>query len=106
MTYKEDRMRKATGISTAALALALALTAEGARVGMLDADIYGPSQQMMMGLSGRPESTDGKTIEPMENHGVQSMSIGVLTDVDQPMVWRGPMVTQALEQLLRDTQWK
>jgi ATP-binding protein involved in chromosome partitioning len=94
------------GKSTTAANLALALTAEGARVGVLDADIYGPSQQMMMGLSGRPESTDGKTIEPMESHGVQSMSIGVLIDIDQPMVWRGPMVTQALEQLLRDTQWK
>ena len=94
------------GKSTTAANLALALAAEGARVGILDADIYGPSQQMMMGLSGRPESTDGKTIEPMEMHGVQAMSIGVLVDVDQPMVWRGPMVTQALEQLLRDTQWK
>ncbi len=94
------------GKSTTAANLALALVAEGARVGMLDADIYGPSQQMMMGLSGRPESADGKTIEPMESHGVQSMSIGVLIDADQPMVWRGPMVTQALEQLLRDTQWK
>ena len=82
------------------------MAAEGARVGILDADIYGPSQQMMMGLSGRPESTDGKTIEPMQAHGVQTMSIGVLIDMDQPMVWRGPMVTQALEQLLRDTQWK
>ena len=94
------------GKSTTAANLALALTAEGARVGILDADIYGPSQQMMMGLTGRPESTDGKTIEPMEAHGVQVMSIGVLIDIDQPMVWRGPMVTQALEQLLRDTQWK
>ncbi|MGH8679347.1 MAG: P-loop NTPase, partial [Burkholderiales bacterium] len=94
------------GKSTTAVNLALALAAEGARVGLLDADIYGPSQQMMMGLTGRPESTDGKTIEPMENYGVQAMSIGVLIDVDTPMVWRGPMVTQALEQLLRDTQWK
>ncbi len=94
------------GKSTTAANLALALAAEGARVGILDADIYGPSQQMMMGLSGRPESVDGKTIEPMEIHGVQAMSIGLLVDVDQPMVWRGPMVTQALEQLLRDTQWK
>ena len=94
------------GKSTTTANLALALVAEGARVGILDADIYGPSQQMMMGLSGRPESTDGKTIEPMEAHGVQTMSIGVLIDMDQPMVWRGPMVTQALEQLLRDTQWK
>ncbi len=94
------------GKSTTTANLALALAAEGARVGILDADIYGPSQQMMMGLSGRPESTDGKTIEPMEAHGIQTMSIGVLIDMDQPMVWRGPMVTQALEQLLRDTQWK
>ncbi len=94
------------GKSTTTANLALALAAEGARVGILDADIYGPSQQMMMGLSGRPESTDGKTIEPMEIYGVQTMSIGLLIDVDQPMVWRGPMVTQALEQLLRDTQWK
>ncbi len=94
------------GKSTTAANLALALAAEGAQVGMLDADIYGPSQQMMMGLTGRPESTDGKTIEPMEAYGVQAMSIGVLIDVDQPMVWRGPMVTQALEQLLRDTQWR
>ena len=94
------------GKSTTAANLALALTAEGARVGILDADIYGPSQQMMLGLTGRPESTDGKTLEPMEMYGVQAMSIGVLVDVDQPMVWRGPMVTGALEQLLRDTQWK
>ena len=94
------------GKSTTTANLALALAAEGARVGILDADIYGPSQHMMMGLSGRPESADGKTIEPMEVYGVQTMSIGLLIDVDQPMVWRGPMVTQALEQLLRDTQWK
>ena len=94
------------GKSTTTANLALALAAEGAKVGILDADIYGPSQQMMMGLSGRPESVDGKTIEPMEIYGVQTMSIGLLIDVDQPMVWRGPMVTQALEQLLRDTQWK
>jgi ATP-binding protein involved in chromosome partitioning len=94
------------GKSTTAANLALALAAEGAQVGVLDADIYGPSQQMMLGLAGRPESTDGKTIEPMVNYGVQAMSIGLLIDVDTPMVWRGPMVTQALEQLLRDTQWK
>jgi ATP-binding protein involved in chromosome partitioning len=94
------------GKSTTAVNLALALAAEGAQVGLLDADIYGPSQQMMMGLSGRPESTDGKTIEPKLKYGVQAMSIGLLIDVDTPMVWRGPMVTQALEQLLRDTQWK
>jgi ATP-binding protein involved in chromosome partitioning len=94
------------GKSTTAVNLALALAAEGAQVGLLDADIYGPSQQMMMGLSGRPESADGKTIEPKVKYGVQAMSIGLLIDVDTPMVWRGPMVTQALEQLLRDTQWK
>jgi ATP-binding protein involved in chromosome partitioning len=94
------------GKSTTAVNLALALAAEGARAGILDADIYGPSQQMMMGLSGRPQSKDGKSIEPMINHGVQAMSIGLLIDVDTPMVWRGPMVTQALEQLLRDTQWQ
>lgn len=93
------------GKSTTAVNLALALAAEGANVGLLDADIYGPSQQVMMGLSGKPLSPDGKTIEPMVNHGVQVMSIGVLIDVDTPMVWRGPMVTQALEQLLRDTKW-
>ena len=94
------------GKSTTAVNLALALAAEGAKVGILDADIYGPSQQMMMGLSGKPMSPDGKSIEPMVNYGVQAMSIGLLIDVDTPMVWRGPMVTQALEQLLRDTQWK
>ncbi len=93
------------GKSTTAVNLALALAAEGARVGILDADIYGPSQQVMMGLSGKPMSPDGKTIEPMVNYGVQAMSIGLLIDVDTPMVWRGPMVTQALEQLLRDTKW-
>ena len=94
------------GKSTTAVNLALALAAEGASVGILDADIYGPSQQVMMGLSGKPMSPDGKSIEPMVNYGVQAMSIGLLIDVDTPMVWRGPMVTQALEQLLRDTQWK
>jgi len=93
------------GKSTTTSNLALALASEGATVGILDADIYGPSQQMMMGLSGKPESPDGKSIKPFRNHGVQTMSIGTLVDVDQPMVWRGPMVTQALEQLLRDTAW-
>jgi hypothetical protein len=73
---------------------------------MLDADIYGPSQPMMLGISGRPESKDGKRIEPMEGHGLQASSIGFLIDVDTPMVWRGPMVTQALEQLLKDTNWR
>lgn len=93
------------GKSTTTTNLALALASEGARVGVLDADIYGPSQQVMLGLEGRPESADGKTITPMESYGVQAMSIGALVDVDQPMVWRGPMVSQALEQLLRDTMW-
>ena len=93
------------GKSTTTTNLALALASEGARVGVLDADIYGPSQQVMLGLKGRPESADGKTISPMEAYGVQAMSIGALVDVDQPMVWRGPMVSQALEQLLRDTMW-
>ena len=88
------------GKSTTAANLALALAAEGANVGLLDADIYGPSQPMMMGLSGRPESTDGKTMQPLEAHGVQVMSIGFLVAQDQAMVWRGPMATQALEQLL------
>ncbi|MDH5331237.1 MAG: iron-sulfur cluster carrier protein ApbC [Aquincola sp.] len=93
------------GKSTTAVNLALALAAEGATVGILDADIYGPSQPMMMGIEGRPESTDGKTMEPLENYGVQVMSIGFLVDVDNPMIWRGPMATQALEQLLRQTTW-
>jgi ATP-binding protein involved in chromosome partitioning len=94
------------GKSTTAVNLALALSAEGASVGMLDADIYGPSQPMMLGIAGRPESKDGKRIEPMEGHGLQASSIGFLIDMDTPMVWRGPMVTQALEQLLKDTNWR
>ena len=94
------------GKSTVAVNLALALSAEGARVGMLDADIYGPSQPTMLGIQGKPQSMDGKTLEPMENHGLQAASIGFLIDVDQPMVWRGPMVTQALQQLLGQTNWK
>jgi ATP-binding protein involved in chromosome partitioning len=93
------------GKSTTAVNLALALSAEGARVGILDADIYGPSQPMMLGITGRPDSKDGKTLQPMEGHGLQAMSIGFLIDTETPMVWRGPMVTQALEQLLNDTQW-
>jgi ATP-binding protein involved in chromosome partitioning len=93
------------GKSTTAVNLALALAAEGASVGILDADIYGPSQPMMMGIEGRPESADGQTMEPMQNYGVQVMSIGFLVDADNPMIWRGPMVTQALEQLLRQTNW-
>jgi ATP-binding protein involved in chromosome partitioning len=94
------------GKSTTAVNLALALAAEGARVGVLDADIYGPSQPMMLGIAGRPESKDGKTLEPLEAYGLQAMSIGFLIDADTPMVWRGPMVTQALEQLLKDTNWR
>ena len=94
------------GKSTVAANLALALAAEGARVGVLDADIYGPSQPTMLGVSGAPESVDGRTLEPKENHGVQVSSIGLLVDADQPMVWRGPMVTQALQQLLGQTNWK
>src|SRR5258706_6963179 len=94
------------GKSTTAANLALALVAEGASVGVLDADIYGPSQPMMLGIAGRPESKDGKHLEPMENHGLQAISIGFMIDVDTPMVWRGPMVTQALEQLLKDTRWR
>jgi ATP-binding protein involved in chromosome partitioning len=94
------------GKSTVAANLALALAAEGARVGMLDADIYGPSQPIMLGLSGRPETVDGKLLEPMIGHGIQAISIGLLIDADQPMVWRGPMVTQALQQLLLQTHWQ
>jgi ATP-binding protein involved in chromosome partitioning len=94
------------GKSTTTVNLALALAAEGARVGILDADIYGPSQPMMMGIEGRPDSTDGQTMEPLENYGVQVISIGFLVDKDEAMIWRGPMATQALEQLLRQTNWK
>jgi ATP-binding protein involved in chromosome partitioning len=94
------------GKSTTAVNLALALAAEGASVGLLDADIYGPSVPMMMGLEGRPESADGKTMEPLENYGVQVMSIGFLVAQDEAMIWRGPMATQALEQLLRQTNWR
>ena len=94
------------GKSTVAVNLALALAAEGASVAVLDADIYGPSQPTMLGIRGRPESRDGKTLEPMEGHGLQAMSIGFLIDVETPMVWRGPMVTQALEQLLNETKWR
>jgi ATP-binding protein involved in chromosome partitioning len=94
------------GKSTTAVNLALALAAEGAAVGLLDADIYGPSQPMMMGIDGRPDSSDGKTMDPMENYGVQVMSIGFLINPDEAMIWRGPMATQALEQLLRQTNWQ
>lgn len=94
------------GKSATAVNLALALSAEGASVGILDADIYGPSQPQMLGITTRPESLDGKTMEPVIAHGIQAMSIGLLIDVETPMVWRGPMVTQALQQLLNDTHWK
>ena len=93
------------GKSTTAVNLALALQVEGATVGILDADIYGPSIPRMLGCKGQPESSDGKSLEPMIGHGVQSMSIGYLVEEDTPMIWRGPMVTQALEQLLNDTNW-
>lgn len=93
------------GKSTLSVNLALALAAEGARVGILDADIYGPSQPRMLGISGKPTSKDGKTLEPMKSYDIQAMSIGFLVDEESPMIWRGPMVTQALEQLLKDTQW-
>jgi ATP-binding protein involved in chromosome partitioning len=93
------------GKSTVTANLALALRAEGASVGILDADIYGPSQPRMLGLSGKPDSKDGQRIEPKLNHGIQAMSIGFLIEEDTPMIWRGPMVTQALQQLLSDTNW-
>ncbi len=94
------------GKSTVAVNLALAWAAQGARVGMLDADIYGPSQPLMLGLVGqRPALLEGKRIEPLRSHGIAAMSIGLLVDAEQPMVWRGPMVTQALSQLLSDTSW-
>ena len=93
------------GKSTTAVNLALALAAEGARVGILDADIYGPSQPRMLGVSGKPESKDGHSLEPMQAWHLQAMSIGFLIDEETPMIWRGPMVTQALEQLLNDTNW-
>ena len=94
------------GKSTVAVNLALALAAGGASVGVLDADIYGPSVPMMLGLSGRPDSPDGKSIEPMRAHGLQAMSIGLLVDQDTPMIWRGPMATSALTQLLGETRWE
>ena len=94
------------GKSTTAVNLALALAAEGANVGLLDADIYGPSIPMMMGVTGKPESIDGKNMEPMFGHGLQVMSIGFLVEPEQAMIWRGPMATQALDQLLKQTNWK
>jgi len=94
------------GKSTTAVNLALALSAEGATVGILDADIYGPSQPRMLGVHQQPESSDGKSLEPLNSYHIQSMSIGYLIDEETPMIWRGPMVTQALEQLLNDTNWE
>lgn len=94
------------GKSTVSANLALALQAEGAKVGVLDADIYGPSQPRMLGISGKPDSPDGKTITPMQAHGLQAMSIGFLVDEETPMIWRGPMVTQAMMQLLTDSRWE
>jgi len=93
------------GKSTTAVNLALALIAEGAKVGILDADIYGPSQPLMLGLSGPPDSRDRKTMEPKVAYGLQSISIGYLVEADTPMIWRGPMVTNALQQLLKNTNW-
>ena len=94
------------GKSTTAVNLALALAAEGATVGILDADIYGPSQPRMLGVSGKPDTRDGKLIVPKIAHGVQVMSIGFMVEEDTPMIWRGPMVTQALQQLLNETDWQ
>ena len=94
------------GKSTTAVNLALALAGEGANVGILDADIYGPSIPLMLGVSGQqPSSDDGQSMNPLSAHGIQVMSIGFLIDADQPMIWRGPMVTQALNQMLRQTKW-
>ncbi|TBR10231.1 MAG: iron-sulfur cluster carrier protein ApbC [Lysobacter sp.] len=93
------------GKSTVTVNLALALARDGAKVGILDADIYGPSIPTMLGLRGRPDSPDGKSIEPMRVHGIEAMSIGLLVEQDTPMIWRGPMATSALTQLLNDTRW-
>ncbi len=93
------------GKSTTTANLALALQAEGARVGVLDADIYGPSQTRMLGMQGKPETRDGKLIEPKQPYGLQAMSIGLMVEEETPMIWRGPMVTQALQQLLSETRW-
>ncbi|MEY4765207.1 MAG: hypothetical protein RI907_1880 [Pseudomonadota bacterium] len=93
------------GKSTTAVNLALALAAEGARVGMLDADIYGPSQPLMLGLAGKPDSPDGKTINPPTNFGIQMMSIGLLIEGEAPAIWRGPMASKALDQMLRLSNW-
>lgn len=93
------------GKSTTAVNIALGLSAGGRKVGLLDADIYGPSMPRMMGISGRPNSADGKTLDPMENYGIKVMSIGFMVDEETPMIWRGPMVQSALEQMMRDVNW-
>jgi len=93
------------GKSTVSANLSLALAAAGAKVAVLDADIYGPSQPRMLGISGKPEALENKMLVPMNNHGLKVMSIGFLVEEDTPMIWRGPMVTQALEQMLRGTSW-
>ncbi len=93
------------GKSTTAVNIALGLAAGGHSVGLLDADIYGPSMPRMMGISGRPNSADGKTLDPMENYGIKVMSIGFMIDEETPMIWRGPMVQSALEQMMRDVNW-
>jgi ATP-binding protein involved in chromosome partitioning len=93
------------GKSTVAVNLALALSAEGANAAILDADIYGPSQPRMLGVRAKPQSKDGRSLEPIHSYHLQAMSIGFLIEEETPMIWRGPMVTQALEQLLKDTRW-
>ena len=93
------------GKSTTAVNLALGLAAEGASVGLLDADVYGPSMPRMMGISGRPTTTDGKILEPMRNYGISIMSMGFMVDEETPMIWRGPMVMSAIQQMLRDVNW-
>ena len=93
------------GKSTTAVNLALGLSAQGLKVGLLDADIYGPSAPRMLGVSGRPNSRDGKTLDPMQAYGIKCMSMGFLVAEDTPMIWRGPMVMSALEQMLRDVDW-
>jgi len=93
------------GKSTTTTNLALALASSGARVGVLDADLYGPSQPRMLGLKGLPDSADGKILEPMIGHGIQTMSIGFLVDEESPIIWRGPMITQALTRLVYETRW-
>ena len=97
--------RAGVGKSTVAANLALGLRANGLRVGVLDADIYGPSMPRMLGISGRPRSRDGKTLIPMENYGLKCMSMGFLVPEDTPMIWRGPMVMSALQQMLREVEW-